>query len=340
MPEDSASYSEGAKPVKSGAWTEFADTNGWTKPADPINESLRRLRSDDPSYLDRFLREPNTVPDNHQPGEPLPIDIELKALFAQGAIGREPQSMVTVEEFLSAAPEIWGLNPGQVAHLRDHTLPEIEAWVQVWDEKEKESRHEEIERQNRFILQTWAQPRFHTLLTDVLPHVTSQDIHTALQAFQRFHGNDLERAFDAAEDAQGIDDAEQRRQAMQKSVDIILGLAARITRLHPTELNKIAENERFHGYLFLDSLAEQYPLFESSYDEAHKMEENLNATGAHVSQGAEFELLRRREEAIESLRYGAKDARSVQSFESYLQDEGRRAPNTKEAARDPDTQEE
>src|SRR5579885_513303 len=293
---------EGKSLHSRGAWNKFAEMNGWQSPVDALHQSLGLIRNA-PIFLQMAGE---LLPEDHQRGDPLPIDLELKALLFTGTVGRDPRSLVTIDEFLAAAPSVWNMTSEQIRGLKEQMLPEAEMWLSVQREKQVERYETEKEGENRFLLLSWDSQRFQVLTEQVLPQSDMQSIQQLLRAFTKFQREALRQAFDSARNALEIGDTSTRRA-------------------------EISRNEQAKGYLFLDSIADQLPTLDRTYEAGRIYHDTLQKEGTYFSDDSQqIQLLAERERAISQLLYGAKTQHSVQGIESFLHGGGHQIGSTRE----------
>lgn len=323
-PPDASSGTSSENPTspERGAWIQFAEQNNWVGPQDCVRSTLQTYRGMPRELLQTILQE--DISDDHQPGDPLPLDLELRALCRTGVVSGS-RAMLTEDELLAAAPKVWGLNEEAMETFRLRTLPEAEAFGNKKQEEEGEQFKKEQEEKNKFILETWDQKRFDMLVQQVLPTVSPADvsnIQTLLQELTTRQIDTLKSNSIAAQAALAIKNPVARRETLESVVVERLGLASELTYLTPEELQKIAEKEQ-SGYVYLNSIAEHFSVLHRTEQMQKQKERIFNEKGSHTSSNrGQIVSLEERKLAIESFVYGADNNVSIQTVNDLLSGRG------------------
>jgi hypothetical protein len=296
-----------------GAWAKFPEM--YRGPSDVIKAHIRAIRFNPSIFLPQ---EP--LPKDVKRGEPLPLELEVKALLKSNMVGDNSLAMVTNEELLSIASQLWGLDDERLLALRKEILPSAQEWLDQQSEQEKRKWGETQEAKDRFLLEAWNTDRMD-LLTDLVATLPSNQVANVEGLAGRY--KNLQRPIVEAlgtelEAVAGVEDENARREQVHALADRLRDVVGQLTYLAPDEIEEVNGNEQQKGFVFLDTFKDIYPELYRSAALAKKRYQAIQIRGVSNSQGEEVHLLQVRNEAKKKLVYGAKNNRSVRSLGDKL----------------------
>ncbi len=282
---------------------------GYKSPDEALIRYVGFIRTVPEMYLPKEL-----LPPNRKLSQPLPLDLEIKALVLAGLIG-DQNALVTSSELITSGYNVWGLNTEELKGLKEEILPSAREWADKQIETDKEKIKENQESKERFLLESWNVDRMD-LLADLISSLPSRQVRNIKELVERY--KNIQRPIIASlakelEEIVKIEDSNTRRETVHELANKLIGIVGYLTYLTPNEIREINQFEHSKGFLFLDTFRDIFPLIYNSSTLAKQRDELFETTGRFVSSGKEADLINQREGAIDSLLYGAKDNHSVRS---------------------------
>lgn len=297
---------EGTQPTfnRKGAWTEFPEF--YKGPQDAITQTLKILRGDPRPFISDLPQVP--LPKNYKSGNPLPVELEIAFLLRMGAVGDRARSMVTHNELLEIARNIWGFDEAAFQRFKSEVFPTAQTWVEQFFEKERQKFALQKETTNVFFLTTWNAERLDMLSSLMLANLPKKitNIAAMIDRYKRIQRKTIKEVQQSFQTL-ALDSPPERQQQIDHLVQETINIISQLTYLTSSELDEITSMERQKGFIFLDTLVEIMPDLYETIVLAKRRQSNLNAGGFHGARGDDAISLGQRESALGKLVFGAKD---------------------------------
>ncbi|NTU46415.1 hypothetical protein HGA88_02210 [Candidatus Roizmanbacteria bacterium] len=245
--------------------------------------------------------------DDKEPRKP-PIEAELRLLFGLNVVGVKRTSLVSVDELRKSAAKVWELKEADLEKFTQALDPLVELYMR-----------REREEQAKTMLLLWDKERFR-VITEMLLRKSKGSIlsgystRNSVSDYNETGKKTIEEVPNKLNEVLKIADPRQKDVALQDLVESVTKIVGSITFLTPQELRAIVQEESYSGCLFLDTLADVVPILKQTegYAEENMQDLSERNNGLPLTE-ADNEYMNRRNEAINSLLFGAKNNVAVRS---------------------------